>query len=131
MIRLAIDLEQHPDRTGPVWGLWHGGGNYGAPKIEDMETWASLQDAITEATNRMQSGHWFAHEFHFVNREPARALTPCVDEQSQVEIFLTRPTPDEYGITSTIPDLVLVFDEEQGDYVIEPLGDYVTTGRVR
>lgn len=114
--------EPQPDQ--PVWTIWHGGGNYSRSDIEDVETWPSIEDALTEADNRKRVGHHFACDFAYAHKEPQRALTPCVDESSRVEVFLVDPVTDYDG--STIPDCVYEWDENCDEYVLAHDGDYVT-----
>lgn len=111
--------------VGPVWTIWYGGGNYSQlDAIDNVERWDTLEDALIEAENRKGSGHHYACDFPYAHKPHERALTPCVDDTSRVEVFLADPVTDYDG--STIPDAVFEWDEDEDTYTQAGEGDFVT-----
>lgn len=76
-----------------IFGVWHGGSSYsGGDFVDSIEMFNSLEDAISACQSRMNSGHWMPQTFDYLNRDSEDVCTPCVDETSSMDIFLSDPT---------------------------------------
>ena len=86
--------------TGPVWFVWHGGGNYSVGYLpDDLETAGSVADVIEVCEDRK------------ANRD---GRTPCVDVSSCAHVFYADPT----GNQDPYPDLSI--ELVGGEYVTSP-----------
>lgn len=97
-----------------VYALWYGGSSYSVPHVTDLETFESVDAASEALLSRYAHGHWQEQEFSFTNKSAVSDLTPAVNEQSEMQIFLAEPTEDYY------PDSILsiAFDEEDNAFVV-------------
>ena len=102
------------DESIRVYARWYGGTNYSGPA--ELEVFESVEDAAIECENRMKSDP-FEHRFEFVDIEPVRVRTPCVDEHSRMEIYLARLSEFD----DAMPDLVLVYDADEDRFRSESL----------
>lgn len=88
-----------------VYGVWRGGLNYGASDVEtDLETFASLADAIAAMRSRERSGHHFRQSFAFVNRPPEDVYCPCVGRDSSLWIWRGAHDSDNVDHSTRVPD---------------------------
>ncbi|WP_068927440.1 hypothetical protein [Planobispora rosea] len=70
------------------FGLWWGGSGYGRPTDEDLEEFASLEEARAKLLERYAHGHWLRSEFRYVHRDgPAQVLCPCVSEDTEILLY--------------------------------------------
>lgn len=75
-----------------VYGKWYGGASYGAPDEGNIEVFPSIAAAERALISRYARGYSFFQHFNYVNREPERALTPAVDETSEIHLYGGDPT---------------------------------------
>ncbi|MBN6050769.1 hypothetical protein JYK22_02390, partial [Nonomuraea sp. RK-328] len=76
------------------FGLWHGGFGYSLAEDQDLERFASLEDAKRKLTERHRRGYWQRSHFDFVHREPAEVLTPCVSDDCEITLYRSRDGDD-------------------------------------
>lgn len=87
--------------AGPVWFLWHGGGNYAVGSVPaDLETADSVADVLEVCEDR----------YH--NRD---GRTPCVDVSSCAHVFYADPS----GSDDPYPDLTVEMSDG-GEYLPGP-----------
>lgn len=72
------------------FGLWYGGSGYNLPGQDDLEDFASLENAKRKLIERHRRGYWQRSRFDFVRREPANVLTPCVGEDCEITLYRSR-----------------------------------------
>lgn len=80
-----------------IYGLWAVAG-YWSDGDTDIERFEDEQAAAQALADRYRLGHSFLQRFDYVNREPQRALTPCVGSDSTMLLYAYDPTgnPDPY-----------------------------------
>lgn len=72
------------------FGLWHGGNGYSLPEPDDLEEFTGLADARRKLIKRHRFGYWSRSHFAFVEREPTKALTPCVGDDCEITLYGSR-----------------------------------------
>ncbi len=69
------------------YGLWHGGSSYAPPGDEDLEEFASLEEAKDRLGSRWRYGYGQRQDFRYTAREPQRVFTPCVGEDCEILLY--------------------------------------------
>lgn len=117
----ALCIAGEPQQHNPepvIYGLWWGGSSYGqGDRWKHLEAFVSLEDACVAARDRWALGHDFTQDFVYVNQEPESALTPAVGEDSNIWIFLTKPSEDD---PDWYPDHIIEFDSATEDFTVQP-----------
>jgi len=80
-----------------IYAQWNGGSSYAHGGVEDRECFTSYREATEALCDRRESGHWYEQTFLYINRPQDRALTPCVDESSYLDLYATRDSDDLIG----------------------------------
>lgn len=93
----------------PIFGLWHGGPNYGPSYLADhLEVFHDVEDAEDAMSGRARNGHWQPQDYIYANGERGMTLYPNV-RGSWLELYFTDPR-DMLG--DATPDLILEQGEE-------------------
>lgn len=71
------------------YGIWHDGTGYSLSLEDDLEEFASLEDAKDKLTDRYLHGGYERQEFRYVHTEQQRVYTPCVTEDCEIWLFAT------------------------------------------
>ncbi len=81
-----------------IFGVWHGGANYGVGDLnESVEIFDSLRAARAALSDRERlRAHWL-HTFTYADGRVERVETPCVENSSMTIWFADpRNNPDPY-----------------------------------
>ncbi len=108
-------MEDDPGRWKimEVYALWYGGASYAHSTDDDLEKFPSIGAAVTALDDRHRLGYSFRQSFNFVNREPESSYTPCVEDDSEIWLFLEDPTGD----VDLYPDRIVRFGPRGGTIV--------------
>jgi hypothetical protein len=78
-----------------VFGYWWGGSGYSLPDSDDLEEFASVDEARQKLSQRYRDGYWYPSRFRFVHRKPVSALTPCVGDDCEITLYRSREAGDQ------------------------------------
>ena len=95
-----------------VYGLWYGGSSYAFGGLDNLEAFTSIEELKTEFYDRYHIGRGC---FDYVNDAEMSGCTgtPCVDETSEVWMFLG--DIDDIGRDGDLyPDRIVSFGPKMG-----------------
>lgn len=90
-----------------IYALWHGGSSYACGSVaDDVETFASVEDACDALGDRAARGYWQRQTFTYTDGRTEHDYTPNADESPSMWIWHYDPR----DLYDPYPDLIITLD---------------------